>query len=198
MTQQRSKNIVGFIMVGVGLMCPLSLAPCPLQAAEMKIGYVNLAKLFDGYQRTKEFEQSLQQKGGQREAQLKGQANDLKKLRDSLELLNAQAREAKQKEIEEKADEFQRLKTRAERDLVRERNEMAKTILDEIEQTVTGYAKANGFSLVVDQRSRLYGQDSYDLTDALLKTLNEKYAGRASAKPAAATPPAATKPPAKP
>ena len=172
----------------------LLAASCPLAAAaELKLGYVNLAKLFDEYQRTKESEHMLEQKGGQKEAQLKAQAEELKKMRDSLELLNAQAREAKLKEIEEKSDAFQQLKTRTERDLVRQRNEMAKTILDEIERTVTDYAKANGFSLIVDQRSLLYGQDSYDLTDDLLKVLNQRYAGQAPAKPAAPPAPAAAK-----
>lgn len=167
--------------------CVLSALCGPaVQAAELKIGYVNLAKLFDDYQRTKESERVLEQKGAQKQAQLKGQADELKKLRDALELLNAQARETKVKEIEEKSDAFQQLKTRTERDLVRERNQMAKTILDEIENTVTDYAKANSFSLVVDQRSLLYGQEAYDLTDELLKVLNDRYA-----KPAA-------KPPAKP
>jgi outer membrane protein len=154
-----------------------------VHAAELKLGYVNLAKLFDTYQRTKESEQVLAKKGEGKEAQLKGQAAELKKLRDNLELLNAPARETKLKEIEEKSDAFQQLKTRTERDLVRERNQMAKTILDEIEQTVTDYAKANAFSLIVDQRSLLYGQEAYDLTDELLKVLNARYAKPAAAKP---------------
>jgi outer membrane protein len=173
-----------------GLVMVLGAAPMA-RAAELKIGYVNLAKLFDDYQRTKDSERTLTQKGEQKEAQLKGQAGELKKMRDSLELLNAQARETKVKELEEKSDALQQLKTRAERDLVRERNQAAKTILDEIERVVTEYAKANNFTLLIDQRSLLYGQDGYDVTDTLLKLLNDRYAGQGTAKAPA---PAAKKP----
>ncbi len=145
-------------------------------AAELKMGYVNLAKVFDGYERTKESDRLLEQKGQKKQAELETRATELKKLRESLELLSDQAREAKAREAEEKSDEFQRLKTRSQRDLVRERNAMAKTILDEIHQTITDYAKANGFSVMLDQRSLVYGQDAYDVTDAVLKLLNERYA----------------------
>ncbi len=191
--KQFRKGVLGGI-VFVLMCCAVHLAPRPSWAAELKLGYVNLAKLFDTYQRTKESERVLTQKGEGKEAQLKGQAAELKKLRDNLELLNAPARDAKLKEIEEKSDAFQQLKTRTERDLVRERNQMAKTILDEIEQTVTDYAKAHAFSLIVDQRSLLYGQEAYDLTDELLKVLNDGYASRGVAKPPAATAKPAAKP----
>ena len=173
--------VLGLWLGGGFAVCASSLlALCPLAMAEsVKIGYVNLAKVFDEYQRTKESEFGLEQRGKQKQAQLEGQFNELKKLRQGMELLNDQAREAKTREIEEKSDEFKRLKTRSERELVGQRNQVAKGILDEIGQVVTEYAKANGFSLVVDQRSLLYGQDSYDLTDEILTTLNQRYAARA-------------------
>ena len=153
----------------------------PLAMAEqLKMGYVDLGRVFDGYQRTKESDQVLEQTSKQKQTELEGRVNELKKLRQNLDLLNDQAKEAKAKEIEEKSDEFQRLKTRTERELVRQRNQFAKEILDEIQQTVTEYAKANGFSLVLDQRALLYGQDLYDVTDDVLKLLNSRYATKAS------------------
>jgi len=156
----------------------------PATAAELKIGYVNLAKVFDGYERTKESDRGLEQKGQKKQAELETRATELKKLRESLELLSDQARDTKAREVEEKSDEFQRLKTRSQRDLVRERNAMAKTILDEIQQAIADYAKANGFSVMLDQRSLLYGQEAYDVTDEVLKVLNERYATKkAAAKP---------------
>jgi Skp family chaperone for outer membrane proteins len=85
-------------------------------------------------------------------------------------------RNTKAKELEEKSDEFQRLKTKSQRELLRERNETAKVILDDIEHAVAEYAKANGFSIILDQRSLLYGTEMYDTTDAVLKMLNERYA----------------------
>lgn len=146
------------------------------QAAELKIGYVNPATILDNYQRTKDAEAALQQKSKQKQAELEGRINELKKLRQNAELLNDRAREAKTREIEEKSDAFKRLKTQAERELLRERNQMLKDIVGEINQVVSEYAKGNRFSLVVDERFLLYAEPGLDVTDAVLKILNERYA----------------------
>jgi Skp family chaperone for outer membrane proteins len=51
--------------------------------------------------------------------------------------------------------------------------------LTEIQQAVADYAKANTFSLILDERSVLFGQSVYDATDEILTTLNS----RATQKP---------------
>lgn len=182
----RGKVRVLYPLVMLSFLTAYCLLPTAYsRAEELKIGYVNLGKLFDQYQRTKESDQVLEQKGKQKQAELEDRVTELKKLRQNLELLNDQAKESKAKELEEKSDEFQRAKTRTERDLVRERNQLARTIMQEIEQVVGDYAKANHFAMIVDQRSLLYGQDAYDVTDAILKVLNERYTDKANKAPAA-------------
>jgi outer membrane protein len=163
------------LLIGV-VVCTCSLSPVLCLAAgaeEFKIGYVNLGKVFDGYQRTRASDSTLEKKGKQKEAELEGRMNELKKLRQSLELLNDEARETKMREAEEKAEELQRFRTSTARDLRRERDKIAKSILQEIQQGVEQYAKANGFSLIVDERSLLFGQPTYDLTDEILASLNK-------------------------
>ena len=164
--------------------CLLSSVFCPLiQADEFKIGYVNLLKVFDGYQRTADSKAVLEQKGKQKQAELEGRFNELKKLRENLELLNDQAKDAKAREVEERSDEFKRLKTRSERELLREQNQLAKQILDEIDAAVADYAKGNGFSVILDDLSLVYGQSASDVTEAVLKVLTQRYAGKAAKKP---------------
>ena len=174
-----NKRCTGFAMVSVMIWfgCCLSLVACRSAGAEeLKVGYVDVGKVFDGYERTKASDATLESKGKQKEAELEGRMNELKKLRQNLELLNDQAREAKTKEIEEKADELQRFRTNTARDLRRERDKIAKDILVEIQHGVEEYAKANGFSLILDERSLLYGQETYDVTDEILKALNSRTA----------------------
>ena len=161
------------LLTGALFTCPPSPVPClTAEAAELKIGYMNLAKVFDSYERTKASDAVLAGKGKQKEAELESRMNELKKLRQSLELLNDQAREAKTREVEEKADELQRFRANTARDLRRERDTIAKEILAEIQRGVEEYAKANGFSLIIDERSLLYGQSAYDVTDDILAQIN--------------------------
>lgn len=172
-----SRRLTIAIVFLVGALCTYPLSPIPcltVEAAELKIGYVNLAKVFDGYERTKASDAVLEGKGKQKETEFEGRMNELKKLRQNLELLNDQVREAKTREVEEKADELQRFRANTARDLRRERDKIAKEILAEIQRGVEEYAKANGFSLILDERSLLYGQPAYDVTDAILTQLNSR------------------------
>ena len=153
----------------------------------MKIGYVSIARVFEGYQRTKNSDAVLEKKGKQKEAELEGRVAELKKLRQNLELMADDAKEAKTREIEEKTDELQRFRNATARDLGRERDQIAKELLKEIQQTIEQYGTKNGFVMILDDRSLLYGQPAYDITDEILKALN---APRGAAVPAPATPPA--------
>ncbi|MBI2094060.1 MAG: OmpH family outer membrane protein [Candidatus Omnitrophica bacterium] len=176
--RQKNKRFIFLLLVS----CIMSLvSDLPAWAQAGKIGYINIAKVFDNYQRTKSSDVVLEKRGKQKEAELEGRLNELKKLRQNLELLNDEARDSKGREIEERADELQRVRTTAVRDLRRERDKIAKSILDDIQGAIKDYAKANGFSLIVDERSLLYGEDAYDLSDEILQVLNSRAAKSAAA-----------------
>ncbi len=171
-----TKHATTMVILAGLFACPVSYGPCvAAEAQALKIGYVKLAKVFDGYERTKTSDAMLEKKGKQKEAELEGRMNELKKLRQNLELLNNEAREAKTREIEERSEELQRFRTGTARDLQRERDKVAKDILKEIQDAVEEVAKANGCSLILDERTLLYGVPAYDLTDAVLKVLNSRY-----------------------
>lgn len=155
-------------------MAALALMAGPVAAAEGKIGYINLARLFDEYDRTKAMDAQLEKKGAQKDAELQGRVGELKKLRESLELLNDQAREAKAREIEQKTDDLQRFRTNTARDLRRERDKIAQQLLKDIEAKVQQFAQANGFAVILDSRSLLFGQQAMDVTDEVLAGLNSK------------------------
>ena len=163
-----------FIMLGALSCCMWLVAGRSVGAEELKIGYVNPAKVFEDYQHTKTSDGILEKQGKQKEAELEARMNELKKLRQSLELLADQAKEAKAREIEEKSDELQRFRTSAARELRRERDKAAKEILKEIQRGVEEYAKANGYSMVLDARSLLYGVPAQDVTEAVLQLLNTR------------------------
>ncbi len=144
------------------------------QAQEFKVGYVNVRTVFDNYQRTKALDAGLESKGKQKEAELEGKMNELKKMRQNLELLNDQAREAKAREIEARADELKRFRNNTARDLQRERDAAAEVIRKDIKQAIDEYAQANGFTMVFDGSALIYGQDGPDLTDEVLSMLNSR------------------------
>jgi outer membrane protein len=158
----------------------MSHVSCPIVGAEgFKIGYVDMGKVFDGYERTKQSESVLEKKGQQKEAELEQRLDELKKMRQGLELLNDETRESRARDLEKKADELRRFGTNTKEDLLKERNAIAREILKDIQKAVEDYAKANGFSLILEESSLLYGQEAYDVTEDVLKHLNQRHAAGA-------------------
>lgn len=167
------------VALAVFVFCAGFITAYPVRAAEeYKIGYVSIAKLFDEYERTKRSESVLERKGKQKETELEKRLAELKKLRDGLELLSDEARQARGREINAKADELRRVGAYTQQDLIRERDKVAKGILTQIQKEVEDYAQKNGYSLILDERLLLYGQEVYDVTDEVLKALNTKDAAR--------------------
>lgn len=143
-------------------------------AAAPKVAYVNVVKIFDGYERTKQFDAALEKKGQQKEAELEGKMGELKKMREGLELLNDASREAKARELEARADELKRFRTNTMEDLQRERSATAQEIIKDIQKAVEEFAKSSGYTLILDQRAILYGSDAHDVSDGVLKLLNSR------------------------
>jgi Skp family chaperone for outer membrane proteins len=52
---------------------------------------------------------------------------------------------------------------------------MARAIFKEIKEVVDDIGKKEGYKYIIDSRMVLYGNASDDLTDRVLKILNDKY-----------------------
>ncbi len=167
---------IGFHVI-VSALCLLSSVFCPLvvQAQEPKIGYIDLMKVFDEYERTKNSDAELRQKGQQRDGELKSRLKELSDLRKGRELLNDQAREARERQIDEKQDELERFKTTTVRELGRERERLREDISQDITKAVEEYAQTHGYTLVFNGVSLLYAQPGQDITGDVLKLMNSRY-----------------------
>ena len=143
-------------------------------AADMKYGYVDLSRLFDEYHKTKEFDKELEGKSKLFEDERNGKIEKIREEQGKLALLAEDKRTQKEQEIETlKADllEFDRQK---KADLTKERNEIIREILLEIEKEVSDYAKENKYDLILNDRVLIYGKEDVNLTEDILKILNDK------------------------
>ena len=146
------------------------------QAAADKIGTVDLARVFDEYQKTKEFDKSLESKGASKQADRDKMVAEVKKLRDEAELLNAKAKDDKQAVIDEKIKSLQDF-DRVTRDALRkERDGMVRDILKEIEVVIQDFGKAQGYGYIFNDRVLVYKSEQNDMTTQVIKVLNDTYA----------------------
>ena len=146
------------------------------QAAEDKIGTVDLARVFDEYQKTKEFDKNLEAKGAAKQADRDQRVAEVKKMRDEAELLSAKAKEEKQAAIDEKIKALQDF-DRTTRDALRkERDGMVRDILKEIEVVIQDFGKAQGYGYIFNDRVLVFKSEQNDLTPQVIKVLNDNYA----------------------
>lgn len=142
-------------------------------AKEYKIGYVDLAKVFDEYKKTKDSEKNLEAKGKSKEADRAKMIDELRKLKDEQALLSDKAKAEKQTVIDNKIKSLQDFDKITRDELVKERNDILALILKDIEKIVTDYSKANGYDFILNSRMLLYGGEQYDLTAEILSRLNK-------------------------
>ncbi|GMN07880.1 OmpH family outer membrane protein [Croceitalea sp. MTPC5] len=161
----------------------LILAAVVLTACQQnKIGYVDNVKVMDGYTEKLDVE-----------AKYKVKAEALNKKRDSI----SQAFQLEFQEFQAKAQKMSQKKQQEEYGLIQQRGQFMSQQLQQEEQQlqasgqtemdsvvsnvraeIKAYGKANGFTYILgggEGGSVLYGDDTQDLTDEIIKLLNDKY-----------------------
>lgn len=160
----------------LAVFCAVVAADQKKAEAADKIGYVDLGRVFDEYEMTKTLDKQLESKGAVKQADRDKMVAEIKKLRDEAELLSAKAKEDKQAVIDEKLKSLQEF-DRTTRDALRkERDEMVKDILKQIEVVIQDFGKTQGYGFIFNDRVLVYKSEGNDLTAQVSKVLNDNYA----------------------
>jgi len=168
--------------------------------AEIKIGVVDYARLFDESPQAKVVRDALQAEFGPRLQQLVTQENTLKargeKLQKDVATMTPDQRSKAEKDIRDAARELDRKKQELQDDSNAKRQEEMNKLQRSLIGEVREYAKAQNFDIVIAE-GIIYATPTVDITAAVLQALNAHAPKPAAAAPAA-TPAAPAKPPAKP
>ena len=147
-----------------------------------KIGYVDNVKLMDGYQKKIDVE-----------TKFKTKAEALTKKRDSI----SQAFQIEVQAFQTKAQRMSQKKAQEEYAIIQQRGQFMgqqlqqeeqamqaagqvemDTVVSKVKEQIKTYGKANGYTYILgggEGGSVLYGTDTQDLTDEILKILNDGY-----------------------
>ena len=147
----------------------------PAFAENEKMAYVDIAKVFDEYQKTKDHDKILQEAGKKKETEREDLVSDIRQLKDELALLNDEAKAKKEETLESKVRELQDFDRGAKRDLGEQRNKVVKEIFKDIDDTVQKYGQRKGLDLVLNERALLFHNARFDATPEVLAELNKNY-----------------------
>jgi len=141
----------------------------------IKYGYVDLSRIFDEYQKTKEYDDALTAKQKVKGEERNKKINEIKDLQAKLALLNDKEKEKVQAQLDAKMKTLQEFDREATADLRKQRDDLVREILKDIEKVIREYAQKEKYNLIFNDRILLYGDEGYDITQPLVKILNDKY-----------------------
>lgn len=165
------KVLVGLLMFGL-----VNVFTVASFAKDMKIGYVDFLKVYDVYEKTKEYDKALEGKKDIKEKELKAKADEIDKMQSKASMLKDKDKEKEKDKIMAAAREFENVRRQSYIDLKKERDEKMKEIVQDIENVVKDYAKKNNYDLILNGNIIHYAADkNMDVTSDIMKLVNDNY-----------------------
>jgi outer membrane protein len=181
-------------------------SPTAAAPAGAKIGILNIqaavANSNEGMRDLQALDKKMEPKVNELRALQTEVENLNKQISTQGDKLNADARANLDKQLQAKSTQFQRGREDYQNDLQAQEQEIFQRIYPKLMQSVDGYAKANGFGLILDwgvlQNGVTWAANGIDITAAVIEAYNTASGVAAPPTPAGAAKPAATSPAAKP
>ena len=151
-----------------------------------KIAYVDVAKVFDEYEKTKQNDQVLSEQGKKKQGERDAKVQEVRRLKDELALLSDKNKDEKQELIDQKIKSLQEFDAAAREELGRKRDDVVKQILKDIDTVISAYGSKQGYDFIFNERALLYRSDKYDVTSQVLGELNSRFktqGGKQASKP---------------
>ena len=154
-----NKKWVAGILVTV-IMMSFSL---PVFAAELKIAYVDVAEVFDNFQKTKDQDLVLKAAGEAKEKERLDMTGAIRKMEDEIALLSADARAAKQEQLIEKKRQLEDFDRTIRQQLAEQRDKVVREIFQDIDSVVQDYSGKAGYDMVLNKRVLLFQKKQFDI-----------------------------------
>ncbi len=146
----------------------------------VKIGIVDLQKIFEESSAGKLVRNEITKKGKEMEADLKSKGGEIEELKKKLDreaaVMSREQRETKEREIEIKILDIKRLKGRYNDELLKLQNTKLESMKKDIFEVVQDIGKKGGYLLIIEKLGVLYSPNTIDITDELIKQYNDRFA----------------------
>ncbi|GAA4298429.1 OmpH family outer membrane protein [Nibribacter koreensis] len=148
-----------------------------------EVVYINADSLLKNYQHFKDAQARLKTKSQRLEQELRGKASSFQKevgqYQQAGQGMTNEQRAATEQRLAQKEQQLQAQNQNASNQLAKEENEEMKKIYDKVEAYLKKLSAEKGYKMVLSytrgNSAILYGDESLDITQAVLKGLNEEY-----------------------
>ena len=142
---------------------------------EGKIGFVDLSRVFNEYKKTKEYDAVLEKENTAFQDERNKMIEKIRDAQSKLALLKEDEKKKMQDDVDKQKQALLDFSRAKGTDLTKKRDEKVREILLEIEKVVSDYSKKEGYALVLNDRVLIYGDTQLNITDIVVKSLNDNY-----------------------
>ena len=174
-----------YAAVGIGI---FAIAISAVAQNQFKLGVVDTQKVFEGYKSAKAADEVLKTAEDKLRAQLEDVREQILTMEERLTkqklFLEDPETESIENDIRLKKQQYQRELEMGQQSILAKQKELVEPILKEIETLIKEIGKNGGYNLILEKRLvTLYVDPSYDLTESVTQTLNERYEETNSSEP---------------
>lgn len=150
-----------------------------------KVVYINTDSLFSNYKLSVELNETFLKKQEDRRTELNMKAKDLDREASEFQrklenggFVSRERAEAARQEVMDKSQRLQQLQQDMTDQMMREQNDLTKRLFEEISSFLSEYNKEKGYDVVLSTTlagNVLYAEDGFDITNDVVRRLNENY-----------------------
>ncbi len=169
------KNLKVVLLSAVLVVTFCAITPAQAAGELKKVGVMDLSKVFDNYQRTKDYDAVLEGKTKDYEKARNEKIDKIKELQNKMALLKENEKEAVTADLEKMRTELASFDQAQQVDLRKQRDEKIREILLEVEKVTSDFAKKEKYDVIFNDRVLVYGADGLDVSSEVLTILNTSY-----------------------
>jgi len=160
--------------------CVIVAMSIPAFAADVKVGVIDLIKVIDLSEPGKKAKTELESKLTTAETAVKKKQEEILKMKEDIEkqapMLSATALAEKKRQYEDELLELQRMAEDYDYQLQNQYYELTAIIFTQLSEVIEDLGKSGGYTLILEKNgaSVIYFPESVDITDEVIKELNNK------------------------
>ena len=164
-----------FMQVAI-LLAAISFSPLAVEAAELKVGFVNQERILRESVPAKRSQAKLEKEFATRKAELdkmekQGRDNEVTLQKEAVTLPEAE-RAAKERQLSQLTRDFQRMRREYREDLTLRQNEELASLQERANKVIAEMAEKEKFDLILQEA--VFASVKIDITDKVIKALADK------------------------
>ncbi len=160
----------------------LAIAVTAMACQQNKIGYVDSVKIMDDYQERVDVEARFKTKadamGRKRDSISQAFQMELQQFQSKAQSMSQQSAQEEYSQLQQRGQQIGQRLQQEEQQLQQNSQSQMDSLVKKVKKEIRAYGKANGYTYILgggEGGSVIYGDDAQDVTEEILKILNDKY-----------------------